>query len=68
MGSAPFAFRGTAPGPLGGEGFPTLAAAARLEGFTSRRRGGDLLLTGYRRGCLAALLDRVLPDGSMLPP
>jgi diaminohydroxyphosphoribosylaminopyrimidine deaminase/5-amino-6-(5-phosphoribosylamino)uracil reductase len=51
----------TAPGPLGGEGFSTLAAAARLEGFASRRRGGDLLLTGYREGCLSELLDRVEP-------
>jgi diaminohydroxyphosphoribosylaminopyrimidine deaminase/5-amino-6-(5-phosphoribosylamino)uracil reductase len=51
----------TAPGPLGGEGFPTLAAAAWLEGFTARRHGGDLLLTGYRQGSLAELLARVLP-------
>ncbi|HEV7515397.1 MAG TPA: bifunctional diaminohydroxyphosphoribosylaminopyrimidine deaminase/5-amino-6-(5-phosphoribosylamino)uracil reductase RibD [Thermoanaerobaculia bacterium] len=50
-----------APGPLGGEGFPTLAAAARLEGFKAERRGGDLLLTGYREGCIAGLLARMLP-------
>jgi diaminohydroxyphosphoribosylaminopyrimidine deaminase/5-amino-6-(5-phosphoribosylamino)uracil reductase len=54
----------TAPGPLGGEGFPTLAAAARLESFESRRRGGDLLLTGYREGCLGELLGRVVSHGS----
>ncbi len=46
----------SAPGPLGGEGFPTLASAARLEGFKAERRGGDLLLTGYREGCVAGLL------------
>jgi diaminohydroxyphosphoribosylaminopyrimidine deaminase/5-amino-6-(5-phosphoribosylamino)uracil reductase len=49
-----------APGPLGGEGFLTLAAAARLDGLTARRHGGDLLLTGYRQGCLEELLGRVL--------
>jgi len=48
-----------APGPLGGEGFPTLAAAARLEDLTARRHGGDLLLTGYRKGSLEELLARV---------
>jgi diaminohydroxyphosphoribosylaminopyrimidine deaminase/5-amino-6-(5-phosphoribosylamino)uracil reductase len=58
----------TAPGPLGGEGFPTLAAAARLEGFTSHRRGSDLLLTGYRQGCLGELLARVVPARLTQPP
>lgn len=48
-----------APGPLGGEGFPTLAAAARLEDLQARRRGGDLILTGYRKGCLPALSSSV---------
>jgi diaminohydroxyphosphoribosylaminopyrimidine deaminase/5-amino-6-(5-phosphoribosylamino)uracil reductase len=46
----------SAPGPLGGEGFQSLASAARLEGLESRRRGGDLILTGYRKGCSQALL------------
>lgn len=49
----------SAPGPLGGEGFRSLAGAARLEGLESRRRGGDLILTGYRKGCLQALLSSV---------
>ncbi len=49
----------SAPGPLGGEGFASLANAARLEDFEVRRRGGDLLLTGYRKGCLPALLASV---------
>jgi diaminohydroxyphosphoribosylaminopyrimidine deaminase / 5-amino-6-(5-phosphoribosylamino)uracil reductase len=44
-----------APGPLAGEGFAELAAAARLDGFEARRQGGDLILTGYRRGCLEGL-------------
>jgi diaminohydroxyphosphoribosylaminopyrimidine deaminase / 5-amino-6-(5-phosphoribosylamino)uracil reductase len=51
----------TARGPLGGEGFPTLAAAPRLEGFRAEGRGGDLLLSGYREGCLGEILGRVLP-------
>jgi len=49
-----------APGPLGGEGFLTLASAARLEDLTARRHGGDLLLSGYRKGSLEELLARVL--------
>jgi diaminohydroxyphosphoribosylaminopyrimidine deaminase/5-amino-6-(5-phosphoribosylamino)uracil reductase len=49
----------SAPGPLGGEGFPSLAGAARLEGLEVRRRGGDLILTGYRKGCLQELLSSV---------
>jgi diaminohydroxyphosphoribosylaminopyrimidine deaminase/5-amino-6-(5-phosphoribosylamino)uracil reductase len=48
-----------APGPLAGEGFLELAAAARLEELEARRRGGDLILTGYRKGCLQALLSSV---------
>lgn len=49
-----------APGPLGGEGFQSLASAARLEGFEARRRGGDLILTAYRRGCLQGILTQVV--------
>jgi diaminohydroxyphosphoribosylaminopyrimidine deaminase/5-amino-6-(5-phosphoribosylamino)uracil reductase len=45
----------TAPGPLAGEGFAKLASAARLEGLEARERGGDLILTSYRDGCLSAL-------------
>lgn len=48
-----------APGPLAGEGFPSLAGAARLEELEARNRGGDLILTGYRQGCLPALLQSV---------
>jgi diaminohydroxyphosphoribosylaminopyrimidine deaminase/5-amino-6-(5-phosphoribosylamino)uracil reductase len=48
-----------APGPLGGEGFPRLDSAARLEGFEARWRGGDVILTGYRQGCLRELLAAV---------
>lgn len=44
-----------APGPLGGEGFRDLAAAARLEGLEARPGDGDLILTGYRKGCLQDL-------------
>lgn len=49
----------SAPGPLGGEGFQSLASAARLEGLEARKRGGDLILTGYRQGCLQGLLSSV---------
>jgi diaminohydroxyphosphoribosylaminopyrimidine deaminase/5-amino-6-(5-phosphoribosylamino)uracil reductase len=49
----------SAPGPLGGEGFPTLAGAARLESLEVRRRGGDLIVTGYRKGCLQELSSSV---------
>jgi diaminohydroxyphosphoribosylaminopyrimidine deaminase/5-amino-6-(5-phosphoribosylamino)uracil reductase len=48
-----------APGPLGGEGFAALTSAARLEELEARRRGGDLILTGYRNGCLQALSSSV---------
>ena len=48
-----------APAPLGGLGVETLDAAPRLEDLEVRRRGGDLLLTGYRKGCLPALLSSV---------
>jgi len=48
-----------APGPLGGTGFQILDSAARLEGFEARRRGGDLLLYGYRQSCLYSLLEAV---------
>jgi diaminohydroxyphosphoribosylaminopyrimidine deaminase/5-amino-6-(5-phosphoribosylamino)uracil reductase len=48
-----------APGPLGGKGFAELAAAARLEDLEARERGGDLILTAYRQGCLKALSEAV---------
>lgn len=49
----------SAPGPLGGEGFLSLAGAARLERIETRQRGGDVILKGYRKGCLQALLSSV---------
>ena len=49
----------SAPGPLGGEGFPSLAGAARLERIETRQRGGDVILMGYRKGCLQELLSSV---------
>ena len=49
----------TAPGPLGGTGFAALAEAARLDGLEARTRGGDLILTGYRKGCLPELFKSV---------
>jgi diaminohydroxyphosphoribosylaminopyrimidine deaminase / 5-amino-6-(5-phosphoribosylamino)uracil reductase len=54
-----------APGPLGGPGFQALADAARLDELTARRlggleqSGGDLILTGYRHGCLPDLFKSV---------
>ncbi len=45
-----------APTPLGGEGFQTLASAARLEDLEVRQRDGDLLISGCRQGCLIDLL------------
>ncbi len=44
-----------APGPLAGEGFAELASAARLEGFETRRKGGDVILSAYRSGCVEGL-------------
>jgi diaminohydroxyphosphoribosylaminopyrimidine deaminase/5-amino-6-(5-phosphoribosylamino)uracil reductase len=49
----------SAPTPLGSEGFATLDASPRLEELEARTRGGDLILTGYRKGCLQDLSSRV---------
>jgi diaminohydroxyphosphoribosylaminopyrimidine deaminase/5-amino-6-(5-phosphoribosylamino)uracil reductase len=49
----------SAPTPLEGEGVATLASAARLEDLEVRRRGGDLLISGCRQGCLPSLLTSV---------
>jgi len=51
-----------APGPLGGEGFPGLDSAARVEDLEVRRRGGDLVLAGYRTGTMHTLLAAVTPS------
>nr|HRC87970.1 bifunctional diaminohydroxyphosphoribosylaminopyrimidine deaminase/5-amino-6-(5-phosphoribosylamino)uracil reductase RibD [Thermoanaerobaculia bacterium] len=48
-----------APGPVGGAGERSLAAAPRLERTGSRRMGPDRLLWGYRPGCLAGLSESV---------
>jgi diaminohydroxyphosphoribosylaminopyrimidine deaminase / 5-amino-6-(5-phosphoribosylamino)uracil reductase len=48
-----------APGPLGGSGVAALAAAPRLEHLRAGRRGGDLVLTGLRQGCLRELFSSV---------
>jgi len=49
----------TAPGPVGGEGPSRLADAVRLESFTVRRRGPDVVLTALRTGCLRELSSNV---------
>ncbi|MCY3969561.1 MAG: bifunctional diaminohydroxyphosphoribosylaminopyrimidine deaminase/5-amino-6-(5-phosphoribosylamino)uracil reductase RibD [Acidobacteria bacterium] len=46
---------GEAPGPLGGDGAPKLADAWRLDRLQVRRRGPDVILLGYRQGCLPGL-------------
>jgi diaminohydroxyphosphoribosylaminopyrimidine deaminase/5-amino-6-(5-phosphoribosylamino)uracil reductase len=51
-----------APGPLGGAGFQALADAARLDELKARRldrSDGDLILTGFRKGCLPDLFKSV---------
>ncbi|MYB17859.1 MAG: bifunctional diaminohydroxyphosphoribosylaminopyrimidine deaminase/5-amino-6-(5-phosphoribosylamino)uracil reductase RibD [Holophagales bacterium] len=45
----------TAPGPLGGEGPRRLADALRLDELRVSRRGPDVILLGYRQGCLPEL-------------
>lgn len=57
-----------APGPLGGGGAPSLAAAPRLEGLRTNRRGPDLILTAYREGCLPALSSSVAASPSRPGP
>jgi len=49
----------TAPGPLGGEGLARLADGPRLEGIDVRRSGDDVLINGFRPGCLQALCSSV---------
>lgn len=49
----------TAPGPLGGEGFSPLAAAPKLDRLRLERRGDDVILSGFRQGCLQGLCSSV---------
>lgn len=49
-----------APGPLGGAGALSLTEAPRIEELVIRRRGGDLILEGFREGCLPDLLRSVV--------
>ena len=49
----------SAPGPLGGAGFASLREAPRLEGVVTRRRGEDVLIQGFRQGCLPELSSSV---------
>jgi diaminohydroxyphosphoribosylaminopyrimidine deaminase/5-amino-6-(5-phosphoribosylamino)uracil reductase len=51
-----------APGPLAGEGFAELAAAARLEEFEARRQGGDLVLSARRKALLQNLVEALKAD------
>jgi diaminohydroxyphosphoribosylaminopyrimidine deaminase/5-amino-6-(5-phosphoribosylamino)uracil reductase len=51
-----------APGPLAGGGVAELARASRLDRIEIGRRGSDVILSGLRQGCLAALLAS-LPRG-----
>ena len=44
-----------ATGPLGGDGADRLDDAPRLDGLRVGRRGNDLLISGFRHGCLPAL-------------
>ncbi len=44
-----------APGPLGGAGAEKLADGWRLDRLRVRRRGPDVILVGYRQGCLPEL-------------
>jgi diaminohydroxyphosphoribosylaminopyrimidine deaminase / 5-amino-6-(5-phosphoribosylamino)uracil reductase len=46
-------------GPVRGAGTARLDLAPRLERLRARRRGPDLILTGYRDGCLRDLLRSV---------
>jgi diaminohydroxyphosphoribosylaminopyrimidine deaminase/5-amino-6-(5-phosphoribosylamino)uracil reductase len=56
MDCAPLLIGGeTAPGPLGGAGVPSLAAAPRLVDLEVRRRDGDLIVSGFEASCLQDL-------------
>lgn len=60
IGCAPLLIGGAAaPGPVAGEGAPSLAEAFGMEELRARRRGPDLILTAFRKGCLPALFRSV---------
>ncbi len=48
-----------ASGPIAGTGTGPLAAAPRLEDLAIRRRGEDVVLSGFRKGALDELLARL---------
>lgn len=48
-----------APGPVGGDGAAMLTAAARLDALTANRRDGDIIVSGFREGCLPGLYANV---------
>lgn len=48
-----------APGSIAGAGTGPLAAAPRLEDLAIRRRGEDVVLSGFRKGALDELLARL---------
>ncbi|MEM9553441.1 MAG: bifunctional diaminohydroxyphosphoribosylaminopyrimidine deaminase/5-amino-6-(5-phosphoribosylamino)uracil reductase RibD [Acidobacteriota bacterium] len=50
----------TAPGPLRGSGFATLAEAPRLADLQVTRRGPDLVFTAFRETCLQDLFKSVV--------
>ncbi|MBZ0114007.1 MAG: bifunctional diaminohydroxyphosphoribosylaminopyrimidine deaminase/5-amino-6-(5-phosphoribosylamino)uracil reductase RibD, partial [Thermoanaerobaculia bacterium] len=49
----------TAQGAVAGVGIPNLEDAPRLEEMQFRRRGGDVIITGFRNGCLLDLYESV---------
>ncbi len=48
-----------APGAVGGHGIERLAEGRRLEELEARSLGGDLIIEGWRSGCLQALCKSV---------
>ncbi len=50
-----------APSPLGGAGVSSLVEAAPLDSLRVGRRGGDVLIRGFRQGCLRELSSLVEP-------
>jgi diaminohydroxyphosphoribosylaminopyrimidine deaminase / 5-amino-6-(5-phosphoribosylamino)uracil reductase len=46
---------GTAPGPVAGHGVAAMADALTLDAVETSSHGNDLLISGFRHGCLQAL-------------